>query len=46
MLELLEGAEILPLQQNEDPAADADGTEQDLAALLRYLLGETTESSS
>jgi SNF2 family DNA or RNA helicase len=46
MLELLEGAEIRPLQQNEDPAADADGTEQDLAALLRYLLGETAESSS
>lgn len=43
MLELLEGAEIRPLNQNDDPSADAEGTDQDLAALLRYLLGETTE---
>ena len=43
MLELLEGAELSPLQQNDDPSADAEGTDQDLAALLRYLLGETTE---
>jgi SNF2 family DNA or RNA helicase len=43
MLELLEGAEVRPLRQTDDPSADAEGTEQDLAALLRYLLGETTE---
>lgn len=43
MLELLEGAELRPLQQNDDPSAAAEGTDQDLAALLRYLLGETTE---
>lgn len=45
MLELLEGAEVRPLRQNDDPAADAEGTDQDLAALLRYLLGETTEQA-
>jgi SNF2 family DNA or RNA helicase len=41
MLELLEGAEVQPLHQHDDPAADAEGTDQDLDALLRYLLGET-----
>ncbi len=40
MRELLEGAELLPLGQSEDGASDADGSEQDLVALLRYLLGE------
>jgi hypothetical protein len=40
MRELLEGAELRPLEQSADPADDAEGTEQDLAALLRYLLGE------
>lgn len=40
MRELLEGAEMRPLDQSADPADDAEGTEQDLAALLRYLLGE------
>jgi hypothetical protein len=43
MLDLLEGAEVRPLDQHDDPATDAEGTDQDLAALLRYLLGETTE---
>jgi len=43
MLELLEGAEVRPLNQSDDPSADAEGTDQDLAALLRYLLGETSE---
>lgn len=43
MLDLLEGAEVRPLHQHDDPATDAEGTEQDLDALLRYLLGETTE---
>lgn len=40
MRELLEGAELQPLAQSEDAALDADGSEQDLGALLRYLLGE------
>lgn len=40
MRELLEGATVRPIEQSDDPAADADGTAQDLAALLRYLLGE------
>lgn len=44
MLELLEGAEVRPLHQNDDPSVDAEGTDQDLSALLRYLLGETTGS--
>ncbi len=43
MLDLLEGAEIQPLCQHDDPATDAEGTEKDLAVLLRYLLGETSE---
>jgi SNF2 family DNA or RNA helicase len=43
MLDLLEGAEVRPLHQHDDPATDAEGTDQDLDALLRYLLGETTE---
>jgi SNF2 family DNA or RNA helicase len=40
MLELLEGAELYPIAQSADPVDDAEGTTQDLAALLRYLLGE------
>ena len=40
MLELLEGAEVRPLDQEDDPSAEAEGTRQDLEALLRYLLGE------
>jgi SNF2 family DNA or RNA helicase len=43
MLDLLEGAEVRPLYQHDDPATDAEGTDQDLDALLRYLLGETAE---
>jgi SNF2 family DNA or RNA helicase len=43
MLDLLEGAEVRPLYQHDDPATDAEGTDQDLDALLRYLLGETSE---
>lgn len=43
MLDLLEGAEVRPLDQHDDPATDAEGTDQDLAALLRYLLGEAAE---
>jgi SNF2 family DNA or RNA helicase len=41
MLALLEGAELAPGQISEDAAVDAEGDQEDLAALLRYLLGET-----
>jgi SNF2 family DNA or RNA helicase len=37
---LLDGADIRPLADTDDPAALADGTDEDLALLLRYLLGE------
>lgn len=40
MSELLGGAELQPLGQSEDAAVDANGSEQDLGALLRYLLGK------
>ncbi|WP_176722224.1 SNF2-related protein [Candidatus Thiosymbion oneisti] len=37
---LLEGANLGPISLSDDPSADAEGDEQDLEALLRYLLGE------
>jgi SNF2 family DNA or RNA helicase len=40
MQRLLEGAELVPINLSEDPAVDAEGTEDDLEALLRYLLGQ------
>lgn len=40
MRELLEGAELRAMETSADPAKDADGTAEDLAAVLRYLLGE------
>jgi SNF2 family DNA or RNA helicase len=40
MRQLLEGAELAPIAVSDDPADDADGDTADLAALLRYLLGE------
>lgn len=40
MKQLLEGAELAPLQLSDEPAKDAEGTDEDLATLLRYLLGE------
>jgi hypothetical protein len=40
MRALLDGAELAPLQLAEDPAVDAEGDGADLAALLRYLLGD------
>lgn len=40
MRELLEGAELNAMGMSADPADDADGTTEDLSALLRYLLGE------
>jgi SNF2 family DNA or RNA helicase len=40
MRQLLEGAELAPLQTLEDPLESAEGTKEDLSNLLRYLLGE------
>ncbi|MDK1346389.1 DEAD/DEAH box helicase [Streptomyces sp. 378] len=39
MQQLLEGAELLPINLSDEPAVDAEGTEADLESLLRYLLG-------
>lgn len=39
---LLEGANLGPISLSDDPSADAEGDEQDLEALLRYLLGEVS----
>ena len=44
MRRLLEGAELAPLAQHIDPSVTADGDEEDLAELLRYLLGEETSA--
>lgn len=40
MRALLEGAELRPIALSDDPSDDAEGTRDDLEALLRYLLGE------
>jgi SNF2 family DNA or RNA helicase len=40
MRRLLEGANLSPISLADDPSADAEGNEQDLKELLRYLLGE------
>ncbi|MFD5200086.1 SNF2-related protein [Streptomyces sp. NPDC058375] len=40
MQQLLEGAELLPIDLSEDPSVDAEGSEKDLELLLRYLLGQ------
>jgi hypothetical protein len=40
MLQLLQGAELAAFSPSEDPVESADGDDQDLATLLRYLLGE------
>ena len=40
MRRLLEGAELSPLGQNVDSSIEAEGDEEDLGELLRYLLGE------
>lgn len=37
---LLEGANLGPISLSDDPSADAEGNEQDIEGLLRYLLGE------
>jgi len=41
MRQLLEGAEIRPLGQNENALIDAEGDDEDLQAMLTYLLGLT-----
>jgi SNF2 family DNA or RNA helicase len=41
MMRLLEGAALEPIGLDEDPIVDAEGDAEDLAALLRYLIGET-----
>lgn len=40
MRQLLEGAELRPIEMSDDPLRDAEGTDEDLADLLRFLLGE------
>ncbi len=40
MLQLLQGAELAAFGLSDDPLVTAEGDTQDLAALLRYLLGE------
>ena len=40
MKQLLEGAELRAIALSEDPLTAAQGDEEDLAALLRFLLGE------
>jgi hypothetical protein len=40
MKRLLEGAELRPIELSDDPLRDAEGTDEDLADLLRFLLGE------
>lgn len=42
MRRLLEGAELAPLAQPVTPSIAADGDEEDLEKLLRFLLGEET----
>jgi hypothetical protein len=37
---LLEGANLGPISLSDDPSVDAEGNEEDLETLLRYLLGE------
>jgi SNF2 family DNA or RNA helicase len=46
MRELLEGAELRPMALSSDPADDAEGTSEDVGALLRYLLGEQDDTAS
>ena len=46
MKALLESAELKPLALSEDPLDDAEGDGEDLAVILRYLLGETDDASA
>jgi hypothetical protein len=40
MAQLLEGSEVEPLFLSDDPITDAEGSDEDLGAIIRYLLGE------
>jgi hypothetical protein len=40
MRQLLEGAELKPFNLSDDPLREAEGTDEDLRDLLRFLLGE------
>jgi SNF2 family DNA or RNA helicase len=46
MLQLLEGADIVPLNETDDPLTDAQGDKSDIEALLKYLLGEQPDGTS
>lgn len=46
MRQLLEGAEIHPLGESPSPLESAEGNEEDLADLLRFLLGEQNAGAS
>jgi hypothetical protein len=46
MRQLLEGAELRPLETPDDPLQTAEGTDQDLEALLKYLLGEEVDGTT
>jgi hypothetical protein len=43
---LLEGAELRPLEVQEDPLRVAEGDDRDLETLLRFLLGEDADGTS
>jgi SNF2-related domain len=44
MRQLLEGATLRALHLSEDPAVEAEGDQEDLAGLLRFLVGEDSEA--
>jgi len=46
MRQLLEGADLLPLNETEDPLTDAQGDDKDIEDLLKYLLGEQADGTS
>lgn len=46
MRQLLEGAELQPIGESQDPLESAEGSDEDLADLLRFLLGEQQNGPS
>lgn len=46
MRQLLEGAELHPLETPDDPLRTAEGTDGDLDSLLKYLLGEDVDGTT
>ncbi|NKB15733.1 MAG: DEAD/DEAH box helicase [Sphingomonadales bacterium] len=44
MRQLLEGAELSPIGLSDDPSVDAEGSEDDLESMVRFLLGEEMRS--